>query len=247
MMTVTRVDEATIRDLNFYLYNDNGEIVLHCYQTSATLRFECLPGSYRMRIVANMGRDTGDSPAWENLAVTHADDYDTLPMSYEGDVTITSSSGGILTLPAVEVQRCVAKVSYNISVKPADIELRSVQLLSVPRSVSVFDMAAAPSDDSDDYMECPEVKTFGTASRRQQLSAAEQAGYGIVDHRPASEEPGECPANASYLLIRAVRERKCWPITSIWAVTTPRISTFGRTVTTDSIFRSWATTKSIPV
>ena len=143
MMTVTRADEATIRDLNFYLYNDNGEIVLHCYQTPATLRFECLPGSYRIRIAANMGRDLGENPASEDFTVSHADEYDVLPMSYEGDVTINSSSGGVLALPAVEVRRCVAKVSYNISVEPADIELRSVQLLSVPRSVSVFDMAAA--------------------------------------------------------------------------------------------------------
>ena len=61
MMTVTRADEATIRDLNFYLYNDNGGIVLHRYQTSATLRFECLPGSYRIRIAANMSRDLGEN------------------------------------------------------------------------------------------------------------------------------------------------------------------------------------------
>ena len=39
LMTVTRsADEYAIRDLNFYLYNDNGESVLHRYQTSATLR-----------------------------------------------------------------------------------------------------------------------------------------------------------------------------------------------------------------
>lgn len=43
MTTVTRsADEYAIRDLNFYLYNDNGESVLHRYQTSSTLRFECL-------------------------------------------------------------------------------------------------------------------------------------------------------------------------------------------------------------
>ena len=208
MMTVTRVDEATIRDLNFYLYNDNGEIVLHCYQTSATLRFECLPGSYRMRIVANMGRDTGDSPAWENLAVTHADDYDTLPMSYEGDVTITSSSGGILTLPAVEVQRCVAKVSYNISVEPADIELRSVQLLSVPRSVSVFDVAARPSDDPDDYTDCPESGISGQQISGNCYLLPNMQGTvpSITDQR--QKNPDNAPANASYLLIRAVRGEK---------------------------------------
>ena len=63
MITVSRADEATIRDLNFYLCDDTVQIVLHRYQTSATLRFECLPGDYRMRIAANLGRDLGDSPA----------------------------------------------------------------------------------------------------------------------------------------------------------------------------------------
>ena len=91
MMTVTRADEATIRDLNFYLCGDNGEIVLHHYQTSATLRFECLPGDYRMRIAANMGRDLGENPASDDFTVSHADEYDVLPMAYEGDITIIPS------------------------------------------------------------------------------------------------------------------------------------------------------------
>ena len=71
-----------IRDLNLYLYDDNGNVVLHCYQTSATLRLECLPGSYRMRIAANMGRNLGENPTWEDFTVTHADEYDMLPMAY---------------------------------------------------------------------------------------------------------------------------------------------------------------------
>lgn len=208
MMTVIRADEATIRDLNFYLCDDNGGIILHRYQTSATLRFECLPGSYRIRIAANMGRDLGENPASEDFTITHADYYDTLPMSYEGDVTITSSSGGILTLPAVEVQRIVAKVSYDIAVKPADIELCSVQLLSVPRSVSVFDMAAAPSDDSDDYTDCPETELSGQQAAGDCYLLPNMQGIvaSITDQR--QKNPDNAPANASYLLIRAVRGSK---------------------------------------
>ena len=207
MMTVTRADEATIRDLNFYLYNDNGGIVLHRYQTSATLRFECLPGSYRIRIAANMSRDLGENPASEDFTVSHADEYDMLPMAYEGDVAIIPSADGVLMLPAVEVQRCVAQVSYNISVKPADIELRSVQLLSVPRSTSVFD-AAAPSDDSDDYMECPEVKLSGQQAAGNSYLLPNRQGTvsSITDQR--QKNPENAPANASYLLIRAVRGAK---------------------------------------
>lgn len=209
MTTLTRsADEYAICDLNFYLYNDNGESVLHRYQTSSTLRFECLPGSYRMRVVANQGCDLGENPASEDFTVTHADEYNILPMAYEGDITITSSSGGILTLPAVEVQRCVAKVSYNISVKPADIELRSVQLLSVPRSVSVFDMAAAPSDNPDDYADCPATELSGqqAAGDCYLLPNLQDLIPSITDQR--QKNPENAPANASCLLIRAVRGEK---------------------------------------
>ena len=162
MTSITRTtDEETIRDVNFYLCDDDGAIVLHRYQTSPTLRFECVPSDYRMRIVANMDRDLGENPEWEDFTITHAEDYDTLLMAWEGDVTIPASGG---TLPAVEVQRAVAKVSYNISVKPADIELQSVQLLSVPRAVSVFDVAVSPSDDPDDYTDCPETALSGRSA-----------------------------------------------------------------------------------
>ena len=176
-------DEEALRDLNLYLYDDDGEIVLHRYQSSSTLRFTSLPGNYRMRIAANMGRDLGENPASEDFTVTHADEYDTLPMSYEGDVTITSSSGGILTLPVVEVQRVVTKVSYDIAVKPADIELRSVQLCSVPRAVSVFDVAAVGRPRR--LHGLPGKRDFGTAYFGELLSASEYAGHGSVHYRPA--------------------------------------------------------------
>ena len=210
MMTVTRADEATIRDLNFYLCDDNGGIILHRYQTSATLRFECLPGDYRMRIAANMGRDLGENPASEDFTVSHADEYDVLPMAYEGDITIIPSADGMLTLPAVEVQRCVSKISYHITVTPAvaDIELRSVQLFSVPRFVSVFDMAAAPSDDPDDYTDCPEVELSGQQAAGDCYLLPNMQGMvaAITDQR--QKNPENAPANASYLLIRAVRGSK---------------------------------------
>ena len=207
MITVSRADEATIRDLNFYLCDDNGQIVLHRYQTSATLRFECLPGDYRMRIAANLGRDLGDSPASEDFIVTHADEYDVLPMSYESDVTISPSPGGVLTLPTVEVRRCVAKVSYAIAVEPADIELRSVQLLSVPRSTFLFD-AAAPSENPDDYKDCLEVELAGRHAEGDCYLLPNMQGTvsSITDQR--QKNPENAPANASYLLIRAVRGAK---------------------------------------
>ena len=209
MTDITRsADETAIRDLNFYLYDDNGEVVLRRYQTSATLRFECLPGDYRMRVAANLGRDMGENPASEDFTVTHADDYDALPMAYAGNVTIMPSADGVLTLPAVEVRRCVSKVSYNISVKPADIELRSVQLLSAPRFVSVFDVEARPSDDPDDYTDCPATELSGQQAAGDCYLLPNRQGTvsSITDQRQKNRN--NAPANASYLLIRAVRGAK---------------------------------------
>ena len=210
MITVSRADEATIRDLNFYLCDDNGQIVLHRYQTSATLRFECLPGDYRMCIAANLGRDLGDNLLWKDFTVTHADKYDVLPMAYEGDITIIPSADGVLTLPTVEVQRCVSKISYNITVTSAvaDIELRSVQLFSVPRSVSVFDMAAAPSDNPDDYTDCPEVGLPGQQAAGDCYLLPNMQGVVATITDQKQKNPENAPANASYLLIRAVRGSK---------------------------------------
>ena len=43
---ITRAtDEMSIKDVNIYLYNDKGEIILHRYQTSPTLQFQCVPGN----------------------------------------------------------------------------------------------------------------------------------------------------------------------------------------------------------
>ena len=180
MTAVTRgADETAIRDVNFYLCDKNGNVILHRYQTSATLRFECVPMNYLLRIAANMGRDLGNNPAWEDFTLTHQNEYDALPMAWEGDVTIPASGGA---LPAVEVQRAVAKISYDISVKPSDIELLSVQLLSVPRTALIFDVEAAPSDDPDDYRDCPETRLSGRSA------AGTSYLLPNMNYRPAAEE-----------------------------------------------------------
>lgn len=206
MTTVTRgADETAIRDINFYLCDKSGNVILHRYQTSATLRFECAPANYLLRVAANMGRDLGNNPAWEDFTLTHKDEYDALPMAWEGDVTIPASGG---TLPTVEVQRDVAKISYDITVKPTDMELLSVQLLSVPRTASVFDVAASPSDDPDDYMDCPETTLSGRSAAGTSYLLPNMQGVvpSITDQR--QKNPDNAPENASYLLIRATRGTK---------------------------------------
>ena len=206
MAAVSRAaDEETVRDLNLYLLGGDGRILLHRYQRTPTLRFAAVPGVYRLRLAANMGRDLGEAPAKEDFTVPHADEYDLLPMAWEGDLAIPAAGG---TLPAVEVQRTVAKISYDISVLPSDIELQSVQLHSVPRTVSVFDTEAAPSADPADYTDCPETALSGRSAAGTSYLLPNMQGVvlSITDQRQKNAD--NAPANASYLLIRATRGAK---------------------------------------
>ena len=206
MTAVTHAaDEEAIRDLNLYLLDADRNVVLHRYQSSPTLRFECLPGDYLLRIAANMGRDTGDSPAWENLAVTHADDYDTLPMAYEGEVSIPSSDETV-TLPTVEVQRVVAKVTYNISVAPdaGDIRLHSVQPVNLPARVPVFDPGLRAAEYTAGEIVGSSSQTLtGTFYMLPNLQGEVPS---IADQR--DKGPANAPADATFLRIRALRGSK---------------------------------------
>ena len=237
MSSVTRTaDETAIRDLNLYLYDDNSNVVLHRYQTSATLRFECLPGDYRIRITVNMGRDLGENPASEDFTVSYADEYNVLPMAYEGDITIIPSADGMLTLPAVEVQRCVSKISYNITV------VRPLPTSNcVPCSFFPYRVLYPCSIWRPHRRMIPTtiriVRRWNFPDSRPRATAI---CYPICRERwrplPTSVRRTRRmpPANASYLLIRAVRGSKDWLIIFISEETTLRISTSGRTYITGS-------------
>lgn len=200
-------DENTIRDLNFYLWDRAGGVVLHRYQTATTLRFECPPGDYTLCAVANMHRDMGDLPSAElaACAVVYAPDYADLPMAGRLDATIRSSQGAAVELPPLELRRRVAKVAYDIAVVPADIELHSVRVCSVPKSVSLFDDDMPPAGGYTD--------TFGTMLSGRGASGilylppnAQGTNPAIVD--PQLKNRDNAPENATYLLIRATRGEK---------------------------------------
>ena len=69
-------------------------------------------------------------------------------------------------------------------------------------------MAAAPSDDPDDYTDCPEVELSGQQAAGDCYLLPNMQGMvaAITDQR--QKNPENAPANASYLLIRAVRGSK---------------------------------------
>lgn len=193
-------DEDAIDDLNFYLYDDQGSLLLHRYQQATTLRFEVVPGHYRMRLAANLGRDLGADSSEEELRIAGAESYERLPMAAEEEFDVTSAGASCST---IEVRRCVAKVSYEIDVKDPNIELRSVQLISLPRTAVLFDPEAAPSSDPVDYMDGPETTLTGTAASGACYLLPNLQGTvpSITDQRQKS--PENAPEHASYLLIRA--------------------------------------------
>lgn len=193
-------DEEAIDDLNFYLYDDKGELLLHRYQQATTLRFEVVPGHYRMRLAANLGRDLGENPSEEELQITDAESYERLPMAAEEELDVTAAGASPST---IEVRRCVAKVSYEIDVKDPNIELRSVQLISRPRTAALFDPDAAPSSDPADYTDSPETTLTGTTASDACYLLPNLQGTvsSITDQRQKS--PENAPEHASYLLIRA--------------------------------------------
>jgi len=209
MTVITRTtDDTAIRDVNLYLCDATGWLVVHAYATAPTLRFTCVPGTYRMYVAANLGRDAGEDMLPINLRIEHADEYDVLPMTYEGEVTIAASAKGPVTLPSVVVRRAVAKVSCNISVQPEDMELLSVQLVSVTRSVRLFEAEATPSNNTDDYVDTEILQLGGRAASVEYYLLPNPQGENssITDQRQKSAE--NAPLHASRLIIRAVRGDK---------------------------------------
>lgn len=202
-ITTRATDDEALRDVNWWLCDTDDAVIQHGFQNDATVRFECIPNTYRLRIAANMGTDLGNAPAWDDLRVPHADDRDVLPMSCDVPLDIPAPAGGVVRLPAVEVERRAAKISCNISVKAPGIELRSVRLCSMPSSVPLFAPDAAPSDNPDDYTDTPVRPLSGRQAAAEFYLLPNEQGTvtSITDQR--QKNPDNAPANASCLLIRA--------------------------------------------
>lgn len=115
LQAVTRAaDEGRITDTNLYLFGRNATFAQHLYATTGRLRFECPPGDYRLYVVANRHADLGERTEAQLAALTfdYRENYDDLPMSYVGEITVPATTE-TLTLPPVEVRRRVAKVAWQ--------------------------------------------------------------------------------------------------------------------------------------
>ncbi|MCM1301203.1 MAG: DUF4906 domain-containing protein [Bacteroides cellulosilyticus] len=207
---VTRTtDENSISDINLYLFSEDGRSI-HLYSASSLLRFDCVPGHYAIYAVANLHRDTGDLSLTQllTLTVAHKADYADLPMTGRLETTIRTSQGSTLVLPTLEVRRQVAKIAYDIASLSSDIELHSVRICSVPKSIVLFADEDMPSQHSADYTDTAEILASGheTSGICYLLPNPQGANPSIADQR--QKDARHAPAHASYLLIQATRGDK---------------------------------------
>lgn len=211
---ITRAaDENGIRDVNLYCFGRSNGRSVHIYSESSLLRFECMPGEYDLFVAANLHADLGDmTPAQlRQYTIAAKNNYADLTMSAATLLTIAPEKGSnTVTLPALSVRRNMAKVAYRIRVADTapDIELRTVQLVSVPKLSNLFTEAAAPSALTADYTNNPLI-TIPDAARRdysgvQYLFENPQGTVpSISDQR--DKDAANAPAHATSLMIRAVR------------------------------------------
>ena len=131
-----------------------------------------------------------------------------LPMFCEQKTTISLSSDGVVQLPPITVKRVVSKISYNLTAKPADMELKSVQLISIPRTAVVFAPDGTAADNPDDYTDSPETTLTGqrAAGSYYMLPNRQGVNTSITDQKQKNAD--NAPACASWLLIRATRGSK---------------------------------------
>lgn len=213
---ITRsADEQTIKDVNFYLFAKSGESVTHVYARAASLQIECQPGEYDLYVAANLHADLGNMTVaqLESYTLTARTSYADLPMSAKTSVTITApANGGAVSLPVIELRRCVAKVAYNIRVDKtvSDIQLQSAQVLSIPRKTTPFAPVVSSTTKADYingcFTEIPASAQSAFSGVCYLFENMQGRVAGITSQ--SGKSPANAPACASCILIRAVRGNK---------------------------------------
>lgn len=201
-------DEEALRDVNLYLFGRTNHRSAHVYSVSSSACLEIAPGEYDLYAIGNRHDDMGTLTAAQLLASTadRRDDSEDLLMSGHRVVAIASSPEPVV----VQVRRHVAKIAYNIRVADTapDLDLRSVQLCSVPRSTALFATSAAPSTSAEDFTDGRIVEVPDAARRNysgvQYLFENPQGVVGTIAEQ-RDKNAANAPACASYLRIRAVR------------------------------------------
>lgn len=210
---VTRTtDEDGISDVNMLLYNASGKLTYRCYSQSSTLRFETAPGRYLLFLAANLHRELDDMSLAEikKFAVPYGSDRTDLPMSAMREIEVVKDSSRAVELPAVAVHRAVAKVAYNITVDEAagNLTLTSVRVYNIPRQCRLFD--SRPWETASDFTSGPFIGLEdGAKACSGQLYLPENRQGSVPSvQSPRQRNRDNAPSHATYLLIRAQRDRR---------------------------------------
>lgn len=202
------MDESAIEDVNVFLY---GDFNYHFYFAASTsdLSFEALPGIYKMYIITNIHRDTGELTNDEllayDVAVESMNDHEKIPMTAELQFTVANS--GVSSPSVIQVKRCAAKIAYSIEVAPAvaaGIKLRSVQFCNLPRKVRLFDDRDISSANPDDYYN-GEIMQLGNGAKISDVQYLFENRQGVVETitEQKDKSPENAPEYASYVRIFA--------------------------------------------
>lgn len=211
---ITRAtDENRIEDVNLYLVHGQS-IMVHSYNTSSSsVRFRCPPGNYRLYVIANHHAAL-DIMTVENLMdytiQNNGYQYDDLPMTAVEQIEIKATAQEV-SLPVLQVKRMMAKINYSIVVDKAvsDIEIKSVQFMSLPRSFKPF-RDLAPNMAPDAYRNGVIVSNKEDSSRMSGTVYLLPNIQGVVPeiNTPEQKNAQFAPAQATRMRIRAKRGNK---------------------------------------
>lgn len=191
------MDESAIEDVNVFLY---GDFNYHFYFAASTpdLSFEALPGIYKMYIITNIHRDTGELTNDEllayDVAVESMNDHEKISMTAELQFTVANS--GVPSPSVIQVKRCAAKITYSIEVTPAvasAIKLRSVQFCNLPRKIRLFGNKGISSASPGDYYD-GEVIQLGNSTNVSDVQYLFENRQGVVE--TITEQKDKSPENA---------------------------------------------------
>ena len=203
---VRSLDENSISDVNIYFYNKgNGEDYHFYYSDYApTFVFDILPGTYTLYVVTNVNKNLGDLTNESLLQYEYSiDDMDgSIPMTASTEISVL----GATAIPAIQVKRVAAKISYSVTVDDAvasEIKLKSVQFMNVPKSTTLFGTSAT-STDKNKFFDDKTVETKNTKSYSDtyyQFENCQGEVSSITDQKDKS--PKNAPECASYMRIIA--------------------------------------------
>lgn len=199
------IDENIIRDVNLYFFGSSENY--HFYYDRATTSFtlQLLPGRYQLYVVTNVHEDMGEKTRQELSSFEYAvgDMTADILMTATQSINIT----GATTLPALQVRRIAAKISYNIIVDDAvtaNIKLRSVQFCNLPKTVTPFGGSERPSTDKNDFYDADPItissdKTYSGVT--YMFANSQGTVSSITDQKDKS--PENAPECATYMRIFA--------------------------------------------